>query len=49
MIRWLISLLRRRPIVVRTYHVEKQDWLKLHFDKHRQLAKELGRDWPEAR
>jgi hypothetical protein len=32
--------------VVKTYRVEKQDWIKLHFEKHRQLAAELGKPWP---
>lgn len=49
MIRFLLRLFRRRPVVVQTYHVEKSDWLRLHFEKHRQLAQELGKPWPEKR
>jgi hypothetical protein len=50
MIRRLRSALRRmfrRPIVVKTYRAEKSDWIRLHFEKHRQLAAELGKPWPE--
>lgn len=49
MIRFLLRFFHRRPIVVQTYKVERSDWLKLHFAKHRQLAQELGRTWPEER
>jgi hypothetical protein len=37
----------RRPVVVKTYRAEKSDWIRLHFEKHRQLAAELGKPWPE--
>lgn len=48
MIRWFLSLFRR-PVVVNTYTVQKTDWIVLHFEKNRQLAKELGREWPGER
>lgn len=50
MMKRFLSLFRRRrqPVVVRTFKVAKDgDWIKLHFEKHRQLAKELGKPWPE--
>lgn len=42
----ILSLFRRRPVVIKTYHVEKTDWQKLRDAKNRQLAAELGRTWP---
>ena len=49
MIRFLLRLFRRRTVVVNTYHTQKTDWIKRHFELHRQLAEELGREWPEKR
>jgi len=48
MIRFLLSLFRRRPIVVvQTYSVKRTD-LQLTRDlKHVELAKELGRTWKD--
>lgn len=45
MIKILLRLFRRRPVVVSTYKVTKTDWYQRRAEKCRQLAKELGMDW----
>jgi hypothetical protein len=45
MIRFVLSLFRRRPVVVQTFKTQKTDFEKRREEKCQQLAKELGRDW----
>lgn len=45
-IRFLRSLFRRRPITVNNFKVIKTDLQKVHFYKHAQLAREMGRENP---
>lgn len=48
MIRLLLSLFRRRSVVVTTYKVKKSDLSQLRLKKCRQLARELGMEWEES-
>lgn len=51
MIRALARYFTRRhaaPVVVHTFKVAKTDLERAQEEKHRQLASELGRQWPPA-
>jgi hypothetical protein len=47
MIRFILNLFRRRPIIVQTYSVRRTDLAQLRDLKHAELARSLGRTWKD--